>query len=320
MVTYGYSEDGGKTWVGTKDQTSPFKIGEKKSRSSKWKVLASVAAPAGTGSGPDVTPIPPPPPPPTPTVKSLGRIAVVNASNESDEDVKSWAMACKKQADMHISQYWGYTVDVDFVAKGHTIPQADFYCGILNTSEEAGVLGWHDYQNGKPLIKIFAAECKKYNIPISSTISHEFAETIGDEDCNTTVKGFDEQGKPCLYFRENADPVEDMAYGYFIDNVNVSDFITPQWFVKDGTKPLDFTNACTKPYQIKNGGYMLISYNNGVTWDEVDKFSKAKTLHKRSGGRWEIYQKVWNNEELKKAEFTPGKSKAGGKLLSQLKK
>jgi hypothetical protein len=249
----------------------------------------------------------------------LGRIAVVNASSESDADVSAWAMACKKQADLHISAYWAYTVDVDFVAKGQTIPEADFYCGILNNSDQAGTLGWHDYVQGKPVIKIFCAEARKYNIPPSSVISHEFAETIGDEDCSTTVRGFDEAGKPCMYFRENADPVEDDQFGYQIDGVVVSDFITPQWFVKDGSQPLDYMKKCSKPYQILQGGYMLVSYDNGATWNEIDKFSKSGQLHKRSGGRWAIYQKVFKGEQLQACDITPGKDIAGGSLLDQLK-
>jgi hypothetical protein len=322
MVTYGYSQDNGKTWIEKIDKRSPFKIGRKRSKN-RWEITGSLIPPTGTSQPPVVitpvvTPILPPQPPVTPP--SLGRVAVVNASNETDADVQKWADACKKQADMNISQYWGYTVDVDFIPKGQVIPDVDFYCGILNNSDEAGVLGWHDYVNNKPVIKIFTAECRKYNIQPSTTISHEFAEMIGDEDCNTTVRGFDEQGRACLYFRENADPVEDDSVGYDIDGVRVSDFITPQWFVKDGSQPLDYMNKCSKPYQILQGGYMLLSYDNGASWKEVDKFSKAGTMHKRGGGRWDVYKKIFKGEQLKACEITPGKDVAGGQLLDQLKK
>jgi hypothetical protein len=320
MATYGYSQDGGKTWTEKTDPNSPFKIGRKLFRN-KWRVEESLIPPIGMPPvvTPIVTPVPPPPVPPPP-IASLGRVAVVNASNESDPDVQKWAMACKKQADLHVSQYWAYTVDVDFVAKGQVIPDADFYCGILNNSDEAGVLGWHDYVNNKPVIKIFTAEARKYNIPPSSVISHEFCEMIGDEDCNTTVRGFDEQGRACMYFRENCDPVEDDSIGYTIDGVAVSDFITPQWFVQNGKQPLDYKNACSKPFQILQGGYMLLSYDNGQTWNEVDKFSKAKPIHIRPGGRWDIYKKIFKGEQLKACEITPGKDIAGGQLLDQLKK
>jgi hypothetical protein len=311
---YAISTDG-QNWVTETATQNGIYVG---SRVSKDR-YRQIAGPFSLVSNP-VPPSPPPTPPtPTPTLPvSLGRIAVVNASNESDADVQKWAMACKKQADLHVSQFWTYTVDVDFVAKGQVIPEADFYCGILNNSDQAGVLGWHDYVSDKPVIKIFTAEARKYNIPPSSVVSHEFCEVIGDEDVSTMVRGFDEQGQPCLYFRENCDPVEDDQFGYNVDGVAVSDFITPQWFVKDGFQPLDYMKKCTKPYQILQGGYMLISYDNGATWKEIDKFSKAGELHRRQGGRWDIYQKIAKGEALKACDIKPGKDIAGGSLLNSL--
>ena len=323
MVQYGYSQDNGKTWQSKKDKNSQFKIGHQLWDKGKWYVDATLVAPSGNAP----TPTPTPAPGPVTPAPSLGRVAIVNASNESDADVQKWAAAIKKQCDSDISKYWTYTIDVDFVAKGQTIPQSDFYFGILNNSDESGVLGWHDYIDDKPVVKIFSSECKKYNVPVASCMSHEAAEMIGDEDCNTTVKGFDEKGKPCLYFRENCDPVEDDQFGYSIDGVRVSDFITPQWFVANGFKPLDFTGKCDKSYQILSGGYMLISYDNGQSWNQVDKFESGNKAHKfweqshkSHQGRWDIYKKVFAGEKLKACEIKPGKDKAGGKLLSQLKK
>jgi hypothetical protein len=46
----------------------------------------------------------------------------------------------------------------------------------------------------------------------SVTLSHEIAESISDTNAKTIVKGYDENGRACLYFRENADPVEALAY------------------------------------------------------------------------------------------------------------
>lgn len=91
------------------------------------------------------------------------------------------------------------------------------------------------------------------------TLSHEIAESIEDTNANTIVRGYDANGRACLYFRENCDPVE--ALPYTMDGVTVSDFVTPAWFVKIVTvgTQLDFLHAVTKPYQILQGGYMEIS-------------------------------------------------------------
>lgn len=309
MVTYGYSLDNGKTWI-SKQDSKGMKIG-RKGAIGKWQVITSVVAP------------PPPPPPPTgtPEAAAIGKLAVVNASSHSDDEVEKWVAACEKQADHEIARYWGYSLDVEFIAKGQVIPKADIYCGILNNTEEAGALGWHDYANGVPSIKIFAAECDKYNVPVSSCISHEFAEMIGDLNCNTTVRGYDEQGRACLYFRENADPVEDDSFGYSIDGVRVSDFILPTWFQQGTQGPYDFQSKCKKPFEILYGGYMLVSYDNGATWDQIDKFDKANKQHrywakshKSEQGRWAIYQKVQKGEKLQECDIKFGKAIAGGHL------
>jgi hypothetical protein len=304
---YGYSLDGGKTWQYKQDPTGTVKLGKSYDSGKTFSTYRSFLYQA---------PTPTPTPTPTPGLQSIGKLAVVNASSETDADVTKWTNACKKQCDLHVSQFWTYTVDIEFVAKGAIIPKADYYCGILNDSTQAGVLGWHEYMNGKPAIKIFTKECRKYGLNPSTTLSHEFAEMIGDIDCSTTVKGYDESGKACLYFRENADPVE--AYEYNIDGVQVSDFITPQWFVKDSTLKLDYTGQCTKPFQILNGGYMEVSYDNGQTWTQIDKFSKQKEMHTKASSRWAIYKKVQKGEPLQECEIQPGVHRAGGILLNEL--
>lgn len=324
MVKHGYSKDSGKTWVSDQVVGGPFQIGYLPKSRGKWIVQATFADPCGGTTPGPVTPVTPIPPTPPPIAPSIGKLAVVNASSHSDDEVRKWVMACEKQADTDIAKYWGYSLDVEFIAKGQVIPKADIYCGILNNSDEAGVLGWHDYANHVPSIQIFTAECDKYRVPVSSCISHEFAEMIGDLNCSTTVRGYDEQGRACLYFRENADPVEDDKYGYQIDNVVVSDFILPTWFQKGTIPPYDFKNHCSGPYQILDGGYMLVSYDNGNSWSQIDKFDKAnekhkfwEESHKGKSSRWALYQKIFKDEPLQLTDIEFGKAIAGGTLLQQ---
>lgn len=240
------------------------------------------------------TPIPPVPiPVPTP-VNILGTVAVVNQSTtDSDITVQKWIDAVKIQSDRDIARFWGGSVDFLFVGKKATPPPADWYCLIVDNADVAGALGYHDVgPNGEPIIKIFTEYEAQGAGSSSITLSHEIAESIGDTNANTTIQGFDEKGAPCLYFRENCDPVENNTYQ--INGVDVSDFITPSWFVQGSTAQLDYLGAVSRPYQILSGGYMEISYDNGQNWSQVNKASKRAKQHQNKDSRYFLYKQKIN--------------------------
>lgn len=245
-------------------------------------------------------PKPGPTPTPTPKVNILGTVAVVNQSTtDSDATVQKWINAVKIQADRDIAKFWGGSVDFNFVGKRDP-PPADWYCLITDNADTAGALGYHDVAaNGEPIIKVFTEFEGQGAGSASITLSHEIAESIGDTNANTTIQGYDENGKPCLYFRENCDPVEDNTYQ--INGVDVSDFITPAWFISNSTAQLDILNQVRKPFQILQGGYMEISYDNGQTWNQVNKNSKRASIHKSEHSRYTLYKK--RIDKRKKSTF-----------------
>lgn len=239
-------------------------------------------------------------PTPAPKPNILGTVAVVNQSTtDSDATVQKWINAVKIQADRDISKYWGGSVDFQFVGKNNP-PPADWYCLITNNSDTAGALGWHDVgPNNEPLIKVFTEFESQGAGSASITLSHEIAESISDTNANTTIQGFDENGRACLYFKENCDPVENDTYQ--INGVDVSDFITPSWFIQGSTAQLDVLGQVKKPFQILQGGYMEISYDNGQSWDQVNKNSKRALLHKADDSRYALYKK--RIDKRKKSTF-----------------
>lgn len=305
--TYLFSLDNGKTWSnalatgGNETKTvymgriKNYKPNKNYSASDvevyrKFNLDGKAIIPTTTTTPPPPGPITPTPPTNTPPV--LFTVDVLNFSNESDSDIKKWCDACKIQADKDISKYWGYTVNINYIPKGGTPVKNHAYMGFFNDSDQAGVLGWHDEgPNHEPLIKIFTKESRRFNLNPSGTVSHEIAESISDPNASTTVKGFDEKGRACLYFYENADPVENDYYQ--INGVDVSDFVTPTWFVSNANGPYDLLNKVKKPYEIRQGGYMEQSYDNGKTWTQVTKFNKhAAQLHNNDpGSRWNLYKK-----------------------------
>jgi hypothetical protein len=299
---YAYSLDGGATWISTdaaKDDTNKINLGISRNRGRTFDSVATLKY-SGTSPVPAPSPSPTPTPTPSPTVPILGTVDVVNHSTtDSDDTIKKWVAAVQLQANNDISKYWSYTVQMNVLPKGATPTKGHWMCGFFDNSTDAGVLGWHDVTpDGQPLIKVFTKESEKYGESPSVTLSHEIAESIGDPDANTTIKGYDESGKPCLYFMENCDPVE--AREYNVNGVPVSDFVTPAWWVASsttGATRMDFLGAISKPYEILQGGYMLVSYDNGQNWNEVDKFSKLAARHRSPHSRWELYKTPLENRK-----------------------
>lgn len=227
---------------------------------------------------------------------SMGTCAVVNfSSTDSDDQVKSYIGAVQTRVDRDISAYWGYTVNLVFIPGGESavIPKSDWCAGFFDDSDDPGALAWHDLgPNGEPLIKVFTKDSRNAGVSPSSSFSHEVAESISDPLANTTVEGFDNNGNPALLFRENADPVESATYQ--INGLDMSNFVTPTWFVPRSNGPWDFMNQTTDPFQMLEGGYEMYSYDNGTSWNQVDKQSKKLSMHKSHHSRWALYQKKHN--------------------------
>jgi hypothetical protein len=226
-------------------------------------------------------PSPNPTPSPTPTNIPVKFIAdVVNHSSKlSDQQLQQLCAAVKKQLDADVAPYWGYTADFNFGTPqpGHA------KLGVFDNADQPGDLGWHSDDNNQVTIEIFYVGTLD---DVGVTISHEMIETVGDYNAETTVPATDPNGKPCTYFEENCDPVESDEYK--IDNVGVSNFVTPAWFqlqsvpnTPDGR--FDFLKKTSKPFEIDSGGYMEISYDNGRTWSEVQE--RTSGFDKFSGSR-----------------------------------
>ncbi len=91
---------------------------------------------------------------------------------------------------------------------------------------------------------------------------------LGDPQINQVVQGT-YQGHPVNWAKEACDAVESNDFGYMIDNVLVSDFVTLHYFDESaGTPPFDFQNHLTAPVPaLTTGGYM--SYQDANGWHQI---------------------------------------------------
>jgi hypothetical protein len=87
-------------------------------------------------------------------------------------------------------------------------------------------------------------------LSLSSVISHEVLEAIGDPYANWWADGPDYE-----HALELADPVEGDSYD--IGGVSVSNFVGPKWFRK-GDGPYDWMGKLSAPFTMTPGGYMIV--------------------------------------------------------------
>ncbi len=211
-----------------------------------------------------------PVPPLLPTAKeSLPTVAVINQSMVlTDAQVDRIAAALQIQADRDFSHYWGTSCHI-VRAMAQTAPVGSWWLVFLDTTDQAGALGYHDLTPaGLPMSKIFAKTDQQYGLSPSVTASHELLEMLADPFISEGVIDQTSNTAGYIIAREVGDPVEADNMGYNIalqdgSTVPVSDFATPAWFQPGLPGPFDFMKHCSQSLQLTKGGY--ISYFSFTT-------------------------------------------------------
>lgn len=218
-------------------------------------------------------------------LQSRVNIAVINESTTvTDIIVKDVIDACQVQLDRDYFPIWNQSATLAFFSKTQTVPADHWVIVILDNSDAAGALGYHDLsQSGMPMAKVFAGDDIKYGLAWSVTFSHELLEMLGDPDINQTVFIQTQTGGQIFAF-ENCDACEDDRFSYNINGVKVSDFVTPNWFnvyATAGSK-FDFCGHVTQPFEILSGGYIgmfdISNPNQGWTQIQAQNVMPARTL------------------------------------------
>lgn len=208
------------------------------------------------------------------------KISIINASKTlTDKEVSAAVPALEKQVKNDFAPVWGVDADLDFVATGKELPTGHWWLVVLDDSDQAGALGYHDVtKEGLPLGKIFAGTDKLYGNQWTVTASHELLEMLGDPAINLTalsMTAFDVEQPVIgrLWAYEVCDPCEADSDGYKIDGVLVSDFIYPSWFESfrdPKTTQFDQRKKITAPFQLLPGGYASVyDMTSGTGWQQI---------------------------------------------------
>jgi hypothetical protein len=143
------------------------------------------------------------------------KIAILNPSTVvKDADVQSALPAFQSQVSDDFAPVWGIDADLRLVPQGGKPNSGEWWIAILDDSDQAGALGYHDLTtDGLPLGKVFAKTDLTYGENWTVTTSHELLEMLADPNINLTV--FDEsQSGGRLYAYEVCDPCEADAFAY----------------------------------------------------------------------------------------------------------
>ncbi|HVT78921.1 MAG TPA: hypothetical protein VHD87_17905, partial [Acidimicrobiales bacterium] len=202
-------------------------------------------------------------------------IAVINQSTVvSDDDVAAAVPALQKQVHDDFAPAWGADATVAFAPQNKKPPAGAWWLVILDDSDQAGALGYHDLTNdGLPLSKVFAKSDQQYGFRWTVTTSHEMLEMLADPDINLTVFVQTSNTAGTLYAREVCDACEADALGYEVDGVLLSDFVYPAWFEsfrKAKSTKFDHKGHLTKPFELATGGYIgAFDISAGSGWHQI---------------------------------------------------
>ena len=227
------------------------------------------------------------------------KVAVINASKTlTDAAVAAAVPVLQKQVTRDFAPQWGVPADLLFVGAGKKPPAGSWWLVVLDDSDDAGALGYHDMTSeGLPLGKVFAGTDQTYGLSWTCTASHELLEMLVDPAINLTAlvqTPFDPTvnvvGRAFAY--EVCDPCEADGDGYKIDGVLVSDFVYPAWFEpfrKKGSTKFDQRALLKEPLTLRPGGYMMVyDLSSASGWQQVDALGERKyAARPRVGSRRE---------------------------------
>lgn len=219
----------------------------------------------------------------------------------SDLGVQGLLGALEIQWNRDLTLSWHVeTVKLSFVPKGGKPNPQMWWLAFLDNADQANALAYHDLTpTGLPISKVFVKTIMDDGDKVSVAASHELLEMAVDPWLSMAFQ--DSTGR--FWAGEIADPVEDAVYGYDISGVEVSDFVTPNWFGHQyPTKQIDFKNHATAPFSVLSGGYAQW-FNTRRGWQQITGHLAAagtrarhappgsrreRRLRKFEGGAWQL--------------------------------
>ncbi len=215
---------------------------------------------------------------------SITQVGLVDMTGKIDPDlVHSASAALNLQVTRDLPQFWPVSATVIYLPNPKKIPVGVWPVQLVKTlPPDEG--GFHADRHKQPYSKVIAT---KDDPTWTIDASHEILEMLVDPYGNRMqssvaieiVGGKIRDGVGQFgYLVEACDPCEANNYGYTINGIAVSDFITPHFYdvlPTPGTR-YSFTGALTGPRQILPGGYISWVNNETDEWQQLMWVDPAK--------------------------------------------
>jgi len=207
-------------------------------------------------------------------VTTTTQISVINESTIlTDSEVTPVVVALQQQVTNDFRPVWGIDAELTMIPQGQQPPTGTWWLAILDDSDQAGALGYHDLTpDGLPIGKVFAGSDLKAGTSWTVTASHELLEMLADPNVNLSVMVQNDNTTGTLYAYEVCDACEDDSFGYQINNVLMSDFVYPTWFENfrtQGSTQFDRMNKIQGPLQLLTNGYIgVFDVTAGTGWQQ----------------------------------------------------
>lgn len=200
-------------------------------------------------------------------------ISVINCSKTlTDEQVLGAIRAINRQIAEDFEPYWSFGATLRLEGAVGDVPdkqklqemRGDAILYLWDKADVADALGYHESNNrGIPYGFIFTTLCKQLKESWTVTLSHEALELIGDAQGNLLVQGPHPENpeQEVFHWFEMCDAVQ--AQSYFIDDVEVANFVLPLYFTvgeQEGGRN-DFLGRTVKgkglrSFGVSPGGYI----------------------------------------------------------------
>lgn len=242
----------------------------------------------------------------------MPQITVINESTAiQDPDVQKMLPAFGSQWNGDLNTVWGVgQAQFNFVSKGTAPATGSWWLVFLDDSNQANALAYHDLTNeGLPISKVFVKTILADKASVSVGATHEICEMAVDPWLNSAYQ--DAQG--IFWAGEVCDPVEDDQYGYEINGILVTDFVTPSWFGhKDAKPPMDLKTHANSQFEVLTGGYAQ-KYDPQKGWQQVTgaKAMGFKRAMAAEGSRRERRARTWKKWKRSDHRFKTGDDGVG---------
>jgi hypothetical protein len=196
-------------------------------------------------------------------------------------DVARVTAALQRQAIRDFRKWWKVEATVDSFPTLEDVPVGYWPILVQTDIDTPGAAGVHLDKDGQPFALVAMSNSW------SLTASHELLEMLADPFGNRLIPGHSPkagQGR-VEFLVEVCDPSEAAQFGYTVNDILVSDFLTPHFYdpVKSASIQYSFTGAIKAPRTILKGGY--ISYHDPVSdhWWQSTWFSGTKPTYRDLG-------------------------------------